>query len=144
MGKVLGMATMNFADEIVSPEQLPGLSDEAPELSKREREMAKQLVSSLASKFDPGKYHDSYREAVLDLIERKADGQEIAVEPAAPRQTVVPDLMAALKASLEEAEQRTGGAKKAKPRKKTTPVVKAPKAAGAAKVPRRKTPAKAR
>jgi len=144
MGTVLGMATMNFADEIVSPEQLPGLSGDAPELSKREREMANQLVSSLASKFDPGKYHDSYREAVLDLIERKADGQEIAVEPAAPRQTVVPDLMAALKASLEEAEKRTGGAKKAKPAKKPTPVLKAPKAAGAAKAPRRKTPAKTR
>jgi DNA end-binding protein Ku len=144
MGKILGMATMNFADEIVSAEQLPGIPEQTPELSARERDMAKRLVSSLASEFDPSKYHDSYREAVLDLIERKADGQEITVEPAAPRQTAVPDLMAALKASLEDAEKRTGGAKKAKPRKKTTPVLKAPKAAGAAKQPRRKTPAKAR
>jgi DNA end-binding protein Ku len=144
MGRVLGMATMNFADEIVSAEQLPGISAEDPELSKREREMARALVSSLASKFDPSKYHDSYREAVLDLIERKADGQEIAVEPSAPRQSAVPDLMAALKASLEDAEKRTGARKKPKPRKKTTTPAPVAKAAAAPKQARRKTAAKVR
>jgi DNA end-binding protein Ku len=62
--------------------------------------MARQLIDSLSSGFEPERYHDEYREKVLDLIERKAQGEEIAVQPEAPKPERVPDLMAALEASL--------------------------------------------
>jgi DNA end-binding protein Ku len=98
---VLMMETMIFADEVVPPEELDGLP-EANELkaSDRELKMAQQLIDSLSSEFDPAKYHDEYREKVLELIERKAQGEEIAVQPEAPQPAKVPDLMAALEASL--------------------------------------------
>ena len=66
--------------------------------------MAKQLIESLSSDWEPGKYHDTYRERVLDLIERKAEGKEIAVQPVEEPQPV-PDLMAALEASVKAARQ---------------------------------------
>jgi DNA end-binding protein Ku len=62
--------------------------------------MAQQLIESLSREFDPSKYHDDYRERVLDLIERKAAGEEIAVQPQAEEPAAAPDLMAALEASL--------------------------------------------
>jgi DNA end-binding protein Ku len=100
-GDLLVMETMVFADEVVGTEELDGLPD-AKELkvSERELKMARQLIESLTDEFDPGKYKDSYREKVLELIERKAEGEEIAVQPEAPEPAKVPDLMAALEASL--------------------------------------------
>jgi DNA end-binding protein Ku len=121
IGEVLGMTTMNFHDEVVDAEGL----DEVPaadevQTTDRELEIAQQLVDSLAEPFEPERYHDSYREQVLDLIERKAAGEEIAVQPAAEEAAPVPDLMSALKASLDAVRERTGdgdgdgGAPKAK------------------------------
>src|SRR2546421_506759 len=80
------------------------------ETSKREVDMAQQLIESLSAEFDPSKYPDTYRERVLELIERKAEGKEIAVQPAEEPQPV-PDLMAALEASVNAARQNreTGG-----------------------------------
>jgi DNA end-binding protein Ku len=100
-GDILMMETMIFADEVVSHEELDGMPD-AKELkaSDRELKMAQQLIDSLSSEFDPSRYHDEYREKVLELIERKAQGEEIAVQPEAPQPAKVPDLMAALEASL--------------------------------------------
>jgi DNA end-binding protein Ku len=100
-GDLLVMETMVFADEVVGTDELDGLPD-AKELqvSDRELKMARQLIESLTDDFDPGKYKDSYREKVLELIERKAEGEEIAVQPEAPEPARVPDLMAALEASL--------------------------------------------
>jgi DNA end-binding protein Ku len=100
-GDVLMMETMIFADEVVPPEDLDGLP-EANELKATDRElkMAQQLIDSLSSDFDPTRYRDEYREKVLELIERKAQGEEIAVQPEAPQPAKVPDLMAALEASL--------------------------------------------
>ena len=100
-GDVLMMETMIFADEVVPPEDLDGLP-EANELkaSDRELKMAQQLIDSLSSEFDPSRYRDEYREKVLELIERKAQGEEIVVQPEAPEPAKVPDLMAALEASL--------------------------------------------
>ncbi len=62
--------------------------------------MAQQLISSLSADFDPARYHDEYRERVLELIEKKAAGEEIAVQPEAEEPAAAPDLMAALEASL--------------------------------------------
>ncbi|MGH2903872.1 MAG: Ku protein, partial [Solirubrobacteraceae bacterium] len=68
----------------------------------RELKMAQQLIDSLSADFDPSRFKDEYRERVLDLIERKAAGEEIAVVPEAEEVTPAPDLMAALEASLAE------------------------------------------
>jgi DNA end-binding protein Ku len=98
---ILMMETMIFHDEVVDHEDLDDLPD-AKDLkaSDRELKMAEQLIESLSSGFEPEKYSDEYREKVLALIEKKAQGEEIAVQPEAPQPAKVPDLMAALEASL--------------------------------------------
>jgi DNA end-binding protein Ku len=109
-GDVLMMETMIFADEVVAPDQIDDLP-ESKELkaSDRELKMAQQLIDSLSSDFEPEKYHDEYREKVLELIERKAAGEEIAVQPEAPQPKKVPDLMAALEASLAAVKSDSAG-----------------------------------
>jgi DNA end-binding protein Ku len=104
-GDLMTMATMLFGDEVVSPDGIDELPEET-ETSKRELDMARQLIDSLATDFDPGKYRDEYRDRVLDLIERKAEGEEIAIQPEEEPERV-PDLMAALEASVKAA--RDGG-----------------------------------
>jgi DNA end-binding protein Ku len=116
---VLGMSTMLFPDEIVDADGIDEISDTADvEVTKRELDIAKQLVESLAGAFDSSKYHDTYRQEVLDLIERKAAGEEIAVQPATDEEEEpVPDLMAALKASLDAVRDKDAegnGSSKAK------------------------------
>jgi DNA end-binding protein Ku len=100
-GDVLTLSTMLFGDEVLAPDRLDELDAIADaEASDRELKMAQQLIASLSTEFDPGRYHDEYRERVLDLIERKAAGEEIAVQPEAEEPEAAPDLMAALEASL--------------------------------------------
>src|SRR4051794_10105 len=101
---VLAMSTMNFADEVVSPDKFDDKPGDDVDTTKREIEMAKQLIDSLSSEWQPDKYKDTYRERVLELIEQKAQGKEIAVQPAEEPQPV-PDLMAALEASVKAARQ---------------------------------------
>jgi DNA end-binding protein Ku len=121
-GGVLGMSTMIFADEVVPADRIDDLPDDI-ETSKQEVEMARMLIDSLVADFEPSKYEDSYREQVLALIERKAEGKEIAVQPATEEEAApVPDLMAALKASLD-AVQKDG---KKKPAAKKPAAKKAP------------------
>jgi DNA end-binding protein Ku len=122
-GDVLTMSTMNFADEVVSPDSLDeigGEDDGKQSATKRELAMAQQLIDSLTSDFDPSKYRDTYRERVLDLIERKAAGEEIAVQAEAPEPAQVPDLMAALEASVQEAKSK----RETKPRTRKAPAKK--------------------
>jgi DNA end-binding protein Ku len=95
---VLGMATLNFHDEVVEPDDLD-LPSPQKNPTERELEMAKKLVNSLKSKFEPHKYSDTYREAVLDVIERKRKGEEIDVTEPEPKEEP-DDLAAALEASL--------------------------------------------
>ena len=97
---VLAMATMNFADEVVNPDSFDETPGDDVDTTKRELDMARQLIESLTAEFDPEKFHDEYREAVLDLIERKAEGEEVVLQPVAEEPEKVPDLMAALEASL--------------------------------------------
>ncbi len=108
IGDALGMATMIFADEVTPPDRLEEVTETTEvKTTKRELEIAIQLVDSLAAKFEPQKYHDTYRKEVLDLIDRKAQGEEIAVQPA-PEEVAAPapDLMSALKASLDAVRAR--------------------------------------
>jgi DNA end-binding protein Ku len=110
VGEVLGMATMLFADEVLAPDRIDELADAAAvEITKRELDVAKQLVDSLAGDFEPERYSDTYRAEVLAMIERKAQGEHIAVQPE-PEQDAAPapDLMSALKASLDAVRAREG------------------------------------
>jgi DNA end-binding protein Ku len=114
----LAMETMLFSDEVIPPDSLEELAagDGDVQTSDRELAMANQLIDSLASDFEPEKYRDEYRERVLDLIERKAQGETIVIEEPEAEPEKVPDLMAALEASIASAKKP---AKKAsKPKKK--------------------------
>jgi DNA end-binding protein Ku len=102
MDGVMTMATMRFADEVVSPDEISDELDSADgEPTKKELEMAKALIDSLAADFDASQYRDEYRDEVLALIERKAKGEKVvAAASEAPSPTKAPDLMAALEESL--------------------------------------------
>jgi DNA end-binding protein Ku len=141
MGIALGMATMLFPDEVLPPERL----DEVVEASKakttkREVDIAKQLIDSLAGDFEPAKFRDTYREEVLAMIERKAEGKEIAVQPPAEEvRAPAPDLMSALKASLDAVRAAGDGdaGEKRKPKKaaRKPAAKKAPAKAGRSRTP---------
>jgi DNA end-binding protein Ku len=120
-GDVLMMETMLFHDEVVPSDDLDELPS-AKELkaSDRELKMAQQLIDSLSSEFDPSRYRDEYRDKVLDLIERKASGEEIAVQPEAPEPARVPDLMAALEASLAAVKDTSDDGKGSSKKKKSS------------------------
>ena len=99
-GKILGLHTMNFHDEIVEVDELD-LPSPQQNPTEREIEMAGKLVKSLQAKFEPHEYEDTYREAVLKLIKRKAQGRgDRRAEPEETKQQDSDDLMAALEASL--------------------------------------------
>jgi DNA end-binding protein Ku len=99
----LVLETLHYPDEIRERElSLPNVI-----VNDRELKVAGTLVDALAEPFDPSRYHDHYREALLELIASKTEGKEVVVpegENAAP----VTDLMAALRASIEQAQQRKG------------------------------------
>ncbi|HEX5763480.1 MAG TPA: Ku protein [Solirubrobacterales bacterium] len=131
-GGVLTLTTMRFADEVVPPSELDDvLPSEQPKIGKREVEMAEQLIESLTRDFDPGQYRDEYREQLLSLIERKAEGEDVLSAPAAeePEPTAAPDLMAALEQSIAAVQGKRDG-KAAKPAK-AKKTAKAPKKAPA-------------
>ena len=94
--------TMLFPDEVVSPDSIEELAsvDGDVKTTKRELDMAKQLIESLSGDFDASQYRDEYRERVLELIEKKAAGETITIEAPEPERKEVPDLMAALEASI--------------------------------------------
>ncbi|HEX8204818.1 MAG TPA: Ku protein [Solirubrobacteraceae bacterium] len=127
-GDALQMATLVYADEVVPTDRLDDLPDDDVEIGERELAIAKQLVESLAAEWDPSRYKDEYREKVMQLIESKAAGEELAVQPETEEAAPVPDLMAALKASLDAVQ--------AKPEKSSAPRKRA------ASKPKRKTAAK--
>ena len=119
MDGMLTMATMRFADEVVSPDEISDvLGEEVEAPQKKELDMAKALIDSLTSDFDAGQYRDEYREELLALIERKARGESIvSAETEAPKPTKAPDLMAALEESLAAVKAEESDSEK--PKKKT-------------------------
>jgi DNA end-binding protein Ku len=128
-GKVLAMATMRFADEVVKPDELDGVIPEDVEApKKREIDMAGALIDQLTSDFEPDQYRDEYREELLELIESKARGEKVVQSASEePKPTKAPDLMAALEESLAavKGEPLAAGAKsKPKSRAKKSPAKK--------------------
>ena len=106
MGRALAVSTMLYADEVVAKDELAGLPDAHAKPGERELKMAEQLIGSLDSKFDISKYKDDYRDQVLALLEKKAEGEEIAIaEPAEAPGGKVVNLMDALQKSLAAAKR---------------------------------------
>ena len=107
---VLVLELMHFADELADPDKLH--VPKKTEVGKREMNMAKSLIDSMSSKWNPEKYKDDYREALMEVIEEKveAGGKEIEEKPKkAPKPTKVIDLVSVLQKSLDQ----TGAKKKA-------------------------------
>src|SRR3546814_17717924 len=95
--------------EVNDPAQIPELAQLADvEVTDKELVMANQLIESLSDTFDPTKYTDTYRTKVLEVIERKAAGEEDVVSLPEPQEETVVDLMAALEASVAAANEARG------------------------------------
>jgi DNA end-binding protein Ku len=102
-GQGMLMNTLNWPDEIRSTEGLKGLEGEV-KIAPKELEMAKALIESLSDSFEPQRYKDEYREAVMRVVQAKIDGEVIEAPPA-PQSAKVMDLMDALRASVEAAKK---------------------------------------
>jgi len=103
MGKSLALSTMLYPDEIVQPSSIKDMPDRKASVSDRELKAARQLIDSLATEFDPKKYTDTYRERVLEAIDKKAKGETLEIEAPSEEEPKVLDLMEALRASVEAA-----------------------------------------
>jgi DNA end-binding protein Ku len=99
-GKTLVLETMYYADEVREPEEAP-----APQVRPAEVEMAKTLIENLAAKWDPERYHDRYRSELLELLEKKAEGEPLP-EPAQETEGEVVDLMEALRQSVAATKKK--------------------------------------
>ncbi len=103
----LVMETLLYADEVRNPdEEIDSLPVEA-EWSPKELEMAEMLIDSMTTKWDPDEYHDTYRERLEDLIEKKRSGAVVTVEPQAPEGAPVVDLLKALEASVRASRRES-------------------------------------
>ena len=132
----LVMETIHYPDEVRKSGDVPNVPAE-DKVTERELETAILLVDQLTTKFEPEKYTDEYRTALLELIDSKRTGQETVTAAAKDVASNVTDLMAALQASID----------RTKPNKTTTTALKTsttsitkPKKAAAA--PRKKAPSK--
>jgi DNA end-binding protein Ku len=103
LDRSIAMETIFYPDEIRAVTQVPGLP-EATAVNDKELTMAKLLIEQLSGPFEPAKYKDSYREAMMTAIQHKIAGEEVRAAPTPDRANVV-DLMAALQASLNAATQ---------------------------------------
>ncbi|TMD88402.1 MAG: Ku protein [Chloroflexi bacterium] len=113
---VLLMNTLHWPDEIRSTEGLKGLDGEV-KINPKELEMAKALIESLADTFDPSRYKDEYREAVMKVVQAKVEGEVIEAPPT-PQPAKVMDLMEALRASVDAAKKQRASREKAQPEAK--------------------------
>ncbi|EMT38257.1 DNA end-binding protein Ku [Thermoanaerobacter thermohydrosulfuricus] len=112
--KYMVLETMHFPDEIKNANQLPPLREVS--LQENEIKMAKQLIDTLTSDFKPEKYDDSYRKALIEMIESKIQDKDVEIPQKAPEADNVLDLVSALKASIESVKNEEK-AKKGRKRK---------------------------
>ena len=109
------MSTMVYEDELVHATELPGVDElEDFEPSDAELTMANQLIDSLSADFDHGLYVDSYREQLIEMIEKKAAGElQVVSSSDDEEESSVVDLMAALEASVKAAKEKEAESKSA-------------------------------
>ena len=101
-GLFLILELMHFASEVLTPEEL---SRPNTALNDKELKMAHALIDSMASEWDPQKYRDEYRNAVMEVIEQKAKNKELPAAPVpAPRSTNVVDLVKVLQESINRSK----------------------------------------
>lgn len=103
--KYMVLETMHFPDEIRNTEQLPPIRD--VNLHENEIKMAKQLIDALTADFDPIKYDDNYRKAIIEVIESRIQDKKIEIPEKAPAVENVLDLVSALKASIDSVKNDT-------------------------------------
>jgi len=103
LNNILILETIFYPDEVRPVSLIPGIPQDV-RIEERELAMAEQLIENLTTEFRPEKYRDEYREELLELIRKKAEGEEIVSAPEAPQRNVV-DLMAALQASLQQTQE---------------------------------------
>ena len=104
MDGTLILETLFYPDEVrVEKSELPDVK-----ISEKELEMAYTLIDLLSEEFEPEKYKDEYRDALMKLIEAKLEGEELP-EVAAAGPAKVTDIMSALRASVEAAKKRKKG-----------------------------------
>jgi len=132
-GLFLILELMHFASEVLSPEEL---SRPKTDLNEKELKMAQALIDSMSSEWQPEKYRDQYRDAVMEMIETKAKNKKLpAPAPSAPRSTNVVDLVKVLQESLNRSQsvrvKRSGNGAAAR-RRSTSTLVKQKRRAAAA------------
>lgn len=130
------METIYYPDEVRPISQVPALPSAEINLSENERRMAEELITNMSAPFDPAKYTDEYRSQLQELIQKKLEGKEVTVAPAAPKANVI-DLMQALKESLAATSKDVGTPVKVEPE-----AAPAKPAAGRKKAPAKETEAK--
>src|ERR1700758_4635739 len=124
-GLFLILELMHFASEVLTPEEL---NRPQPELNEKELKMAHALIDSMSSDWEPQKYRDEYRDAVMEMIEQKAKNKKLPEPaPAAPRATNVVDLVKVLQESINRSQAvrvKRGGNGAGSRRKSTSTLVK--------------------
>jgi DNA end-binding protein Ku len=132
-GDTMLLQTLHWPDEIRSTKELDLPADDF-DFKPAETAMAEQLVEAMTADFDPEKYKDEYREALMQVIEAKIEGKEITTQVEEPESATVVDLMKLLEASVKQATGTKG---------KDEPVsVAEAKKAKADKAPAKKTAAR--
>jgi DNA end-binding protein Ku len=109
-GKTMLLTTLHWPDEIRASKELD-LPDEDYDFKPAELQMARNLVSAMTGEFEPEKYKDEYREALMKVIEAKVEGKQVVEPPPAEETGNLIDLMAALEASVNAAKDARGGKK---------------------------------
>ena len=117
---VLAMSTMRFADEVVPRADVDGLPSRRSKPEPKAMKMANMLVDSLASDWDPERYHDTYTEELRKRITAKGSGKKVAEEETSAPKAEVLDLMAALERSVEATRAKKQPARRSR-RRKTSP-----------------------
>lgn len=112
---VFVLETMLWPDEVRTPDF--GFLEEDIDVRAQELKMAESLITTMESDFDPSEYHDTYREALQQVIEAKVAGKEVIAAPEEEEAGPAVDLMAALRASVEAAKREREGGEPAKPKK---------------------------
>jgi DNA end-binding protein Ku len=123
--KTMLLSTLYWPDEVRSTEELD-LPDEDYDFKPAEKQMARQLVEAMTGEFDPEQYHDEYREALLQVIQSKIEGQPVEAPKPVEAPSKLTDLMAVLEASVAAARDGRDG-KGEKPEKEPTSVDEARK-----------------
>jgi DNA end-binding protein Ku len=118
-GDALAIELLFYPEDVRPKDEIEDIVHDT-KVAKPELDMAKQLVESLSRPFEPGEFENEHKRDLMALIEKKLAGEEIQVAPEPEQREPVPDLMAALQASLEQTkdQKRKGGAKPAAAKKK--------------------------